>query len=65
MSNKTEAYDPSVGEDADTSPAWLGRRIGTDDMITIRSRAADRACAHIRIWIRGAVLRARVCPTGT
>ena len=26
MSSGTGAYDPSVGEDADTSPAKLGRR---------------------------------------
>jgi hypothetical protein len=25
MSNGTDAHDPSVGEDADTSPAKLGR----------------------------------------
>ena len=25
MSNSTDAHDPSVGEDADTSPASLGR----------------------------------------
>jgi hypothetical protein len=28
MSTIDEAYDPSVGDDADTSPASLGRREG-------------------------------------
>ena len=36
MGNGTEAHDPSVGEDADTSPASLGRK--RDEMSALSDR---------------------------